>query len=141
MTSKSKILHEYEKIMSCRIMVLKQASFFHQLTCSMRQLETSSKCYRNVIPINIQQTFHNIHQAQYSICWYVLSKLSYLMYRIINLFYCSIFTKYLLFHFDSVCYQNHYETLGLERNATPKEIKNAYIKLGKEVSINNRDEE
>jgi len=82
-------------------MVLQRASIFHQLTCSMRQLETSSKYYRNVITKNIQQTFHNIHQAQYSVC--------------------------------CVCCQTHYETLGLERNATPKEIKDAYIKLGKEL--------
>ena len=37
--------------------------------------------------------------------------------------------------FNSVCYKTHYETLGIEQNATQKEIKEAYIKLGKEVSI------
>ena len=57
---------------------------------------------------------------------------------LVTIYNCLIFSKYLLFHFDSVCYQTHYETLGLERNATPKEIKNAYIKLGKEVSINTK---
>ena len=84
LTSESKIMHEYEKvIMSCRIMVRQRALIFHQLTCSMRQLKTSSKYYRNVIPISNQQTFHNIHKAQYSVCWYVIPKLSYLIYEII----------------------------------------------------------
>merc|ERR1711997_50207 len=110
LTIELKILHEYEKIMSFNIMVRQRASIFHQLTCSMGQLKSSSKYYRNVIPINIQQNFHNIHQAHYSVC--------------------------------SVCYQTHYETLGLERNATPKEIKDAYIKLGKELhpDLHQKDE-
>jgi len=111
LTSESKIMHEYEKvIMSCRIMVRQRALIFNQWTCSKRQLKTSSKYYRNVIPISNQQTFHNIHKAQYSVC--------------------------------CVCYQTHYETLGLERNATPKEIKNAYIKLGKELhpDLHQKDE-
>ena len=37
----------------------------------------------------------------------------------------------------SVCHQTHYETLGLDRNATQKQIKEAYIKMGKEVSTAN----
>ena len=48
--------------------------------------------------------------------------------------YPYIPTYYLLL-FNSVCCKNHYETLGIEQNATQKEIKEAYIKLGKEVSI------
>jgi len=51
-----------------------------------------------------------------------------------------------LYSVCSVCYKTHYETLGIEQNATQKEIKEAYIKLGKELhpdlhrnSENNQD--
>ena len=33
----------------------------------------------------------------------------------------------------STCYKTHYEVLGVEQNASQKEIKEAYIKKGKEV--------
>jgi len=38
-----------------------------------------------------------------------------------------------LYSICSVWYKTHYETLGLERNATQKEIKEAYIRIGKEL--------
>ena len=34
----------------------------------------------------------------------------------------------------STCYKTHYEVLGVEQNASQKEIKEAYIKKGKEVT-------
>ena len=38
-----------------------------------------------------------------------------------------------MFFLISTCYKTHYEVLGVEQNASQKEIKEAYIKKGKEV--------
>lgn len=38
-----------------------------------------------------------------------------------------------LFSISSTCFKTHYEVLGVEQNATQKEIKEAYIKKGKEL--------
>jgi len=38
-----------------------------------------------------------------------------------------------LFSIYSTCYKTHYEVLGVEQNASQKEIKEAYIKKGKEL--------
>lgn len=45
----------------------------------------------------------------------------------------KVFVDQVTFHFIFRCSFTHYDTLKLNRNATPKDIKNAYLKLSKEV--------
>jgi len=53
------------------------------------------------------------------------------IHKNIQKIYCNIQTAQ--YSVCCVCHKTHYETLGIERNATSKEIKDAYIKLGKEL--------